>query len=102
VAGLWIGAVVVAPIAEEAFFRGLLQTFLAGVVRSRWLAIGLTAVAFGIVHFSQPHVIPALIVLGLLIGYAYERTGTLVVPVLIHAGFNLKTLVWDAFGTPVV
>jgi len=100
VAGLWIGAVVVAPIAEEVFFRGLLQTFLAGVVRSRWLAIGLASAVFGIVHFSQPHVIPALIALGVLIGYAYERTGTLVVPVLIHAAFNLKTLIWEALGTP--
>ena len=99
-AGLWIGAVVVAPIAEEVFFRGLLQTFLAGVVRSRWLAIGLAAVAFGIVHLSQPHTIVALIVLGVLIGYAYERTGTLAAPILIHAAFNLKTLIWDAFGTP--
>jgi membrane protease YdiL (CAAX protease family) len=98
VVGLWIGAVAVAPIAEEFFFRGLLQTFLAGIVRNRWLAIGLTAIVFGIVHLSQPHTIVALAALGVLLGYAYERTGSLVPSIMIHAVFNLKTLIWDAFA----
>jgi len=98
VVGLWIGAVAIAPIAEEYFFRGLLQSFLAGIVRNRWQAIGLTAVVFGIVHFSQPHTILALTALGVLLGYAYERTGSLVPPIMIHAVFNLKNLIWDAFA----
>lgn len=96
VAGLWIGAVAVAPIAEEFFFRGLLQTILVGIARNRWLAIGLTTVVFGMVHVSQPHTIAALAALGVVLGYAYERTGSLVPPIIIHAVFNLKTLVWDA------
>jgi membrane protease YdiL (CAAX protease family) len=33
-----------------------------------------------------------------MLGYAYERTGSLVSPILIHAAFNLKTLVWNALG----
>ena len=98
VVGLWIGAVAVAPIAEEFFFRGLLQTFLAGIARNRWLAIGLTAIVFGIVHLSQPHTIVALTAFGVLLGYAYERTGSLVPSIMIHAVFNLKTLIWDAFA----
>lgn len=97
VAGLWIGAVAVAPIAEEFFFRGLLQTFLIGIARNRWVAIGLTAVVFGVVHLSQPHTVVALTAFGVLLGYAYERTGSLVAPIMIHAVFNLKTLIWDAF-----
>lgn len=98
VVGLWIGAVAIAPIAEEFFFRGLLQTFLAGIIRNRWQAIGLTAVVFGIVHLSQPHTIVGLTALGVLLGYAYERTGSLVPSIMIHAVFNLKTLIWDAFA----
>lgn len=97
IVGLWLGAVAVAPIAEEFFFRGLLQTFLVGIARNRWLAIGLTAIVFGIVHLSQAHTIVALAVFGVLLGYAYERTGSLVVPIMIHAVFNLKSLIWDAF-----
>lgn len=97
VVGSWIGAVGIAPIAEEFFFRGLLQTFLTGIARNRWLAIGLTAMVFGIVHLAQPHTILALTALGVLLGYAYERTASLVPPIMIHAIFNLKTLIWDAF-----
>lgn len=97
IVGLWIGAVAVAPIAEEFFFRGLLQTFLVGIARNRWLAIVLAAAVFGAVHLSQPHTIVALTALGVVLGYVYERTGSLVAPILIHAAFNLKTLIWDAF-----
>ena len=98
VVGLWIGAVAVAPIAEEFFFRGLLQSLLAGIVSNRWLAIGLSAAVFGTVHLSQPETIVALTALGVLLGYAYERTGALVAPIMIHAVFNLKTLIWDALA----
>jgi membrane protease YdiL (CAAX protease family) len=100
-ATLWLGATVAAPVAEEFFFRGLLQNVLAAITRRPWPAILLTATAFGAVHLSQPHTIPALIVLGLLLGFAYERTGSILVPVTIHALFNLKTLVWSALGAPV-
>jgi membrane protease YdiL (CAAX protease family) len=95
---LWISAVAVAPIAEELFFRGLLQTFLLRLVRRRWIAISLASLAFGAVHLQQPHAIAALAVLGLLIGYAYERTGSLLPPILIHALFNLNTLIGDALA----
>ncbi len=98
IAVLWLAAVVVAPVAEELFFRGLLQTFLATVVRNRWYAIVLSSIVFGAVHFQQPSATPALAVLGLLMGYAYERTGSLIPPIAIHAVFNLKTLVWDALS----
>ncbi len=35
--------------------------------------------------------IPALIVLGLILGYLYERCGSIVVPILVHMLFNGKT-----------
>jgi len=95
---LWVGAVLLAPIAEEFFFRGLLQTLLVRVLRHRWAAIAVTSLAFGAIHFPQPQAILALIVLSVLIGFAYERTGSLLPPILIHSFFNLKTLVWDALG----
>jgi len=95
---LWISAAIVAPIAEEVFFRGFLQTFLVRVTQARWTAIVLTSVAFGVVHVSQLHTVIALTLLGVLMGYAYERRGSILLPIAIHAAFNLKTLVWDAWG----
>ena len=94
----WAGAVLIAPVAEEFFFRGLLQTFLVTLFRSRWAAIVVASILFALVHYGQPSVIPALTVLGILMGFAYEKTGSLIWPVAIHAAFNLKTLVWDAIG----
>ncbi|HNQ22110.1 MAG TPA: CPBP family intramembrane metalloprotease [Phycisphaerae bacterium] len=88
----WAGAVAIAPVAEEMFFRGMLQTFLVTYLSSRWVAILLTAVAFATVHSQVQH-LPALVLLAVLLGVAYERTGAIWVPVAAHALFNLSTLV---------
>jgi membrane protease YdiL (CAAX protease family) len=94
---LWLSAAVVAPVAEEVFFRGLVQNAAADILRNRWSAILLTSVAFGLVHFPQPHAIVPLVVLGVILGYVYERTAALWAPVLVHVAFNLKTLIWSHF-----
>jgi len=98
VIALWIGAALIAPVAEELFFRGILQSALVNLTQNRPAAIVLASAAFGAVHTSQPDAIAALVFLGLLLGYVYERTGALVAPIAVHAAFNLKTLIWDALG----
>ena len=100
---LWIGAAVIAPIAEECFFRGLLQTMLGNLLRSRWLAVLLTGLIFGVIHAGgrdapQPHVVPAMAALGILLGVLYLRTGALVGPIALHALFNLKTLLFESLS----
>ena len=95
---LWLGAVVIAPIAEECFFRGVLQTLLRNLTARPWLAVLATALAFGVAHAQQPQVIPTIAALGVLLGVSYERSGSLVTPVLLHALFNFKTMVWQALG----
>ncbi len=95
---LWIGAAVIAPIAEEFFFRGIVQNFLHGLTRRRGLAIGLAAISFSAVHLSQPDTMVALFFLGALLGVSYGLTGALSVPIVIHAIFNLRTLIWVAVG----
>jgi membrane protease YdiL (CAAX protease family) len=99
IAFLWIGAAAVAPVAEELFFRGLLQSLLLNLTASRWLAILGASLAFALGHLQQPHAVPALVGLGVLLGSVYERTGSLSGPILIHSLFNLKSLVWDALST---
>jgi membrane protease YdiL (CAAX protease family) len=94
-AALWAGAAIVAPLAEEGFFRGLIQTLALRFTRRRGLAIAGTAVFFAVAHADQPHVLPAMIVFGLVIGLQYERSGGLFGPMLAHALFNLKTLIWE-------
>lgn len=98
---LWAGTAVIAPVAEECFFRGVLQSGLSNIVKNRWLAVILTAAIFGAVHAGggdspQPHVVPALTALGVMLGVLYMRTGSLVGPIVLHALFNIKTLLWES------
>lgn len=88
---LWlIGlTVLAAPLCEEFIFRGLLQ---GGLRRSlpAWQAIVFSAAMFAIVH--PPLSMLPVLVLGLSAGWAYERSGTLAAPMLVHAGYNAAIL----------
>jgi membrane protease YdiL (CAAX protease family) len=55
----------------------------------RWIAVLITSFLFAIVH--PLWMAPAIFVLSVCLGYAYERTGNLWVPILIHAAFNTSS-----------
>jgi membrane protease YdiL (CAAX protease family) len=100
---VWIGTGLLVPFSEEAFFRGMGQTLLGNVLRSRWLVVVFSGLLFGVIHVGggetpQPHVGPAIAALGILLGAVYLRTGSLVAPVVLHALFNCKTLLWESLG----
>jgi len=95
---LYLGAAVLAPVAEEVFFRGLVQTYLRRVLRSRRYAVATTAAIFGVIHGGQPQAVLPLIAFALLLGVCYERTGSLVAPVLMHSLFNSQSLLWQALA----
>ncbi len=80
----------VGPAAEEVFFRGLLY----GWLRVRWgirPALGLSAALFALLHGDPVAFVPIL-GLGLLFGWVYERTGSLLAPVSIHVLHNAGML----------
>lgn len=96
------GALLLAPVSEELLFRGFLQTALRRVIeprrrslRHRWIAIAITGAIFGAMHDATPQHVPALILFGLILGYLYERTGSLRLTMLVHLLFNGKSLLWD-------
>ncbi len=80
--------VVLAPLSEEVFFRGLVQSMVRQYTDSPLAAIAVAAALFGAVHGNQPQAIPSLIALAVALGYTYERTGRLWAPIAIHALFN--------------
>jgi membrane protease YdiL (CAAX protease family) len=82
-------AVLISPLMEELFFRGFLLTFLKNYT-STWLALVLSAGVFAFVHVNLG-AIPQLWLLGIVLGIAYEHTGSLLLPIGIHACFNLVT-----------
>jgi membrane protease YdiL (CAAX protease family)/uncharacterized RDD family membrane protein YckC len=87
--------VAAAPLSEEIFFRG----FMYGGLRRRlpvWVAAGISGVVFGFVHYTGPDsigVVPQLAVLGILLAWLYERTGSLWPPILLHLLNNSLALV---------
>ncbi len=86
----FILAVVVAPIAEELFFRGIVYRFFKEKIGLS-LAMLLSAVLFAMVHNSL-HAFAGLVVFGVLLAHLYERTGDIRVPIFFHAAFNLTSL----------
>jgi len=82
--------VVLAPVAEEFFFRGLL--FSAAKKYGRpglgWIGVSLL---FAFIHFSAPIFLP-LFVLALALTWLYEKTEGLLAPMLAHSLFNAVNL----------
>jgi membrane protease YdiL (CAAX protease family) len=93
-----LAAGVFAPIFEELLFRGLLLRSLLPLVSEPW-AIGISACAFGGVHFlggsalGTLAVLPALIGLGVISGIFAVRSGDLSKSILLHMGFNLLAVI---------
>jgi len=55
----------------------------------RWLAVIITSIVFAIIH--PLWTAPLIFLLSLCLGYAYERTGKLWVPIVMHAMFNTSS-----------
>lgn len=90
--GLVISAVIIAPLLEEMIFRGLIQTALLELELARihrWSVILISASVFTLLHVGMPwQTLPGLWVLGIILGWLYERTGNLWPSIFMHAGFN--------------
>jgi hypothetical protein len=79
--------VIMAAIVEELFFRGTLQPLL-----TRWLgdadkAILITGIAFSAIHLQIDGFFPRA-ALGILLGYLFQKSGRLWMPIITHALFN--------------
>jgi len=94
--GFWLWAfsnLLLVALAEEALFRGFFQNslsrWLAGVPGCTAIAIGTTALVFGLAHFGSG---PPMVLLAGLAGVAYGLAyhyGGLLASMLAHFGLNL-------------
>ncbi|MCJ7439244.1 MAG: CPBP family intramembrane metalloprotease [Acidimicrobiia bacterium] len=86
-----LGVVLLAPVAEELLFRGVL---LRGLVRrtNPARAVFASALIFALVHvIGDPdtyYYVPAFLLLGLVSGWRAMKTGNLSQSVMLHMGFN--------------
>jgi len=77
---------IMAPIIEEIIFRGLVLNELKKVVPA-CPAIILQAIIFGIYHMNPLQGVYTSL-LGIVLGIAAEKTGSIWTPILIHISFN--------------
>ena len=91
-----VGAVLLVPMAEELIHRGLIFGTLAR--KNRFLGYAVSAVFFAAIHVigyigfcSNRDLLLALIQYlpaGIVLGWAYERSGTIFTPIAIHMMVN--------------
>jgi membrane protease YdiL (CAAX protease family) len=87
---LAVFAVILAPVAEEFIFRGVLFTFIKqnGFPKSAWVGVSLL---FALIHGDAAIFIP-LFGLALVLTWLYEVTDSLLAPMFTHALFNAANL----------
>ena len=86
VSKILVAVVVIAPICEEFLFRGFFYVVFKRYLGAPASAL-LTAALFAAFHVSLT-AFPSLFVLALCFTIAFEITGSLVVPITMHALFN--------------
>lgn len=101
--GIWFWAsillttLVIAPLVEEILFRLGLYEWLRLHGLPHGLAMALTAASFAAIH-QAPAAFPGLFILGLFMQHARRASGTLRLPILVHAGFNAISLAMFALA----
>jgi membrane protease YdiL (CAAX protease family) len=84
-------AVVLAPVAEEFIFRGMLFPFVRQLGYPRLAWFGVSAL-FALIHADAAIFVP-LFVFALALTWLYEKTDNLLAPIVAHGLFNAANLV---------
>lgn len=89
-----------APVAEELVFRGAVLRSLLRWNANHWLCIGLSALAFALVH-GNPAQMPHAFIIGLLLGWLYYRTGSIIPGVAYHWMNNsIAYIIYNLYPDP--
>jgi len=88
---LVVMTVLIAPVAEEVFYRGLVQRALQDGF-GKVLAVAITSLLFAGTHFQLVQ-FPALVLVGVVFGILAVVTGRLGPAIWAHAGFNAVTVI---------
>ena len=78
-----LGVAIIGPIVEELVFREGICGHLMRNGSSPWRAIWISSILFGIIHFN-PAQVPFAILMGVIFGVIYAKTGNIVLTSIIH------------------
>ena len=91
---------VFAGVFEEIAYRGYLMAYL-GHWFGPWWTLALSSLVFGLAHLYQGRAgVVMTMLLGAILGYIYLETGSLLLPILLHAAADISAMVtaWIALG----
>lgn len=84
---------VFAGLFEEIAYRGYLMAYFGGWL-GPWGALAASSLLFGLAHLYQGKWgVPATALLGALFGWVYIETGSLLLPILLHAALDISSMV---------
>lgn len=90
-----VAAVVIAPLAEEILFRGFVYGVLKRYTDAPFAALA-SSLMFAVIHMHVGSLLP-LCMLAVLFCLAYEITGCLLAPMLMHTVFNGASVIGMMF-----
>ena len=83
-----VGACLIAPLTEEVVYRGALCV-PARAALGTWATVALSGVTFAALHVLYGNPAPDNAVAGFVLAWAYLRSSSLAVPIVLHALGNL-------------
>ncbi len=95
---MFLALCVGAPLMEELIFRGVLFSVASKFIHPVYAMVA-SSVFFGVIHNNLLVLIP-LTLLGMVLAYVYQRTRSLLVPVMMHSMFNAITFLFLFYGPP--
>lgn len=93
-----LATVILAPIAEEVIFRGVTLNLAKKAGAPFLVANGIQALMFGIYHANLVQGAYAFVI-GLVLGYAAHKYGSLYPAILLHLAYNLSATLLNAISS---
>ncbi len=85
-ASIFCTIAIVPAVCEELLFRGAIQGSL-GTLKKPMARVLLTGILFGLFHIDLIR-IPFAVIMGIILSYAYLRSGSIFVPIVMHFANN--------------
>ena len=87
-----VGLMAILPaVAEELFFRAILQPLFIKLTKRKWWGILITSVIFSLLHFQIDHLL-AILFASVILGLVYENKMNIYLNMLLHFAFNTFSL----------
>ncbi|GIP58558.1 type II CAAX endopeptidase family protein [Paenibacillus sp. FSL W8-0186] len=92
-----ISAGVISPLYEELFYRGFMYRWLQARAGVGW-GIMISSLIFTAAHYPTMNAMPVNFIAGVVLAWAYEKTGSVVPAMIIHGVTNTIAVLLTATG----